>query len=161
MPDLARVPSPRVTALHIGAEAEAPLAAVGAVRAVSGSGLEGDRYYHRIGTFSKKDRPGRQVTLIEAEALAALARDHGIDLPPGASRRNITTEGIALNHLVGRTFQVGEAVLRGIQLCEPCGHMERLAGQAGVREGLVHRGGLNAEVLESGTIRVGDPIIVD
>jgi MOSC domain-containing protein YiiM len=113
-----------------------------------------------MGTFSKKDRPGRQVTLVEAEALEAAARDYGVALPPGATRRNLTTEGIALNHLVGRTFRVGQATLRGIQLCEPCGHMERLAERPGARDALVHRGGLNAEVVESGAIRVGDEITI-
>lgn len=153
--------SGRVTALHVAPDAGAPPVAAELVRAVEGSGLEGDRYYSGTGTYSKKERPARQATLIESEAIEALRRDYGIDVPAGASRRNITTEGVALNHLVGRTFRVGEARLRGIQLCEPCGHMERLAGAAGAREALVHRGGLNAEILKSGTIRVGDPIIVD
>ena len=63
--------------------------------------------------------------------------------------------------LVGRTFRVGSATLRGIQLCEPCGHMEKLAGQAGIRRGLVHRGGLNAEIVTDGMIRLGDSIAVD
>ena len=147
--------------IHIAADAGAPPQSVVSVRAVAGKGLEGDRYHQRIGTFSKKDRPAREVTLIEAEALEALARDYGLELPPGATRRNITTEGVALNHLVGRTFQVGEATLRGIQLCEPCSHMERLAGRDGVKLGLVHRGGLNAEVVTDGTIQVGDRIAVD
>ena len=153
--------SPHVVAIHLAPDGGAPPMAVDAVRAVAGQGLEGDRYFYRIGTFSKKDRPGRQVTLIEAEALEALARDYGIALSPGITRRNLTTAGVALNHLVGRTFRVGEAVLRGIQLCEPCGHMERLSGQEGLKRGLVHRGGLNAEVVTGGSIRVGDPIIAD
>lgn len=160
-PKLGPVPPARVIALHVAAEAEAPLVPVDVVRAVAGSGLEGDRYLQRIGTFSKKERPARQVTLIESEALEALARDYGIALAPGVSRRNITTEGVALNHLVGRTFKVGAATLRGIELCEPCRHMERLSGVEGVREGLIHRGGLNAEIVTGGTIRVGDPVIVD
>ena len=153
--------SPRVAAIHVAPDGGAPPQSLASVRAVAGKGLEGDRYYHRIGTFSKKDRPARQITLIEAEALDALTRDYGLQIPPGATRRNITTEGVALNHLVGRTFQVGEATLRGIQLCEPCGHMERLAGQVGAQRGLVHRGGLNAEVVADGLIRVGDRIAVD
>ncbi|MFN2421894.1 MAG: MOSC domain-containing protein [Gemmatimonadota bacterium] len=155
------MPSPRVAAIHIAPDAGTLPQSVVSVRAVAGKGLEGDRYYQRIGTFSKKDRPAREVTLIEAEALEALAQDYGLELPPGATRRNITTEGVALNHLVGRTFQVGEATLRGIQLCEPCSHMERLTGREGVKRGLVHRGGLNAEVMTDGTIRVGDRIMVD
>jgi MOSC domain-containing protein YiiM len=155
------VPAARVAAIHVAPEAGSAPKAVDAVRAVAGKGLEGDRYYQRIGTFSRKDRPARQVTLIESEALAALAIDYDLEVPPGATRRNITTEGVALNHLVGRTFRVGEATLRGIQLCEPCGYMERLAGRPGIKRGLVHRGGLNAEIVVDGTIRVGDRIAVD
>lgn len=155
------MPQAHVAAIHIASEAGAQPVPIEAVRAVAGEGLEGDRYYHRIGTYSKKDRPARQVTLIESEALEGLVREYGVELVAGATRRNITTAGVALNHLVGRTFRVGEAVLRGIQLCEPCGHMERLTGKDGVRNGLVHRGGLNAEVLTGGTIRVGDDVTVE
>lgn len=153
--------SPHVLAIHLAPEGGAPVVAAEAVRAVAGKGLEGDRYFQRIGTFSQKDRPARHVTLVESEALEAVARDYGIALSPGVTRRNITTTGVALNHLVGRTFRVGEAILRGIQLCEPCGHMERLSGHEGLKRGLVHRGGLNAEVVTGGSIRVGDPIIAD
>ena len=149
----------RVIAIHLAPDGGAPVVAAELVQAVAGKGLEGDRYFERMGTFSQKDRPARQVTLVESEALEGLARDYGIEVAPGATRRNITTTGVALNHLVGRTFRVGEALLRGIQLCEPCGHMERLAGQEGLKRGLVHRGGLNAEVVEGGAIRVGDTIV--
>ncbi|MFO3797519.1 MAG: MOSC domain-containing protein, partial [Anaerolineales bacterium] len=82
-----------------------------------------------------------------------------ISLRPIESRRNIATRGVALNHLVGRRFRLGEAVLLGIQLCEPCGYLEQKTGKA-VRAGLVHRGGLRARVLEGGLIRPGDTIQV-
>jgi MOSC domain-containing protein YiiM len=147
-----------VVSIHIGTAAKAPMQAVDSVRAIPGRGLEGDRYCNLAGTFSKKLNPAYEVTLIESEALEALARDCGIELAPGASRRNLTTRGVALNHLVGREFTVGGARLRGIKLCEPCGHLESLT-QAGVREGLLHRGGLRAQVLEGGDIRVGDPVM--
>ncbi len=131
--------------------------AVEAVRAVPGRGLEGDRYWSATGTYSYKPSPDRDVTLIELEAIEALERDYGIVLPPGESRRNIVTRGVALNHLVNREFTVGEVTLRGLRLCDPCGHLERLA-QPGVRQGLIHRGGLRAQILGAGMIRVGDPI---
>jgi MOSC domain-containing protein YiiM len=95
--------------------------------------------------------------LIESEAVEALRRDYEIEFEAGMSRRNIVTRGVPLNHLVGREFRVGEVVLRGLKLCEPCGHLEQLTGVR-VREGLVHRGGLRAQVLNEGTIRPGDPI---
>src|SRR5258708_36370845 len=127
------------------------------VRAVPGQGLEGDRYFLAVGTYSDRPEPSREVTLIESEALEALARDYAQELPPGASRRNITTAGIALNHLVGHEFQVGAVKLRGIRLCEPCNHLEAVTGKE-VRPGLVHRGGLRCQILTEGQISTGDPI---
>lgn len=147
-----------VHAIHLIERRAGPAVAVDAVSAVAGRGLEGDRYFLREGTFSRKEAPGRHLTLIEAEALEALERDCGIALPPGASRRNLTTRGVALNHLVDRTFTIGGVTLRGIELCEPCGHLERLT-EPGVRAGLVHRGGLRAQILEGGTILVGDTVL--
>jgi MOSC domain-containing protein YiiM len=146
-----------VVSIHIGSAAKAPMQAVDSARAVPGRGLEGDRYFNLAGTFSKNLNPVNEVTLIESEALEALARDCGIRLDPGGSRRNITTRGVALNHLVGREFTVGGVRLRGLKLCEPCGHLEGLT-EKGVREALLHRGGLRAQVLEEGEIRVGDAV---
>ena len=133
-----------------------PCVEVASVTAHAGRGLEGDRYFAGTGKF-KKAEPKRQATLIEAEALEAVTRDYGIATGPLDTRRNIVTRGIALNHLVGKTFKVGEATLRGIKLCEPCKHMEKLAGKP-IREPLKHRGGLNAEIVDSGMIRVGDVV---
>jgi MOSC domain-containing protein YiiM len=147
-----------VVAIHIAAEAAKPLDGVPEVRAIPGRGLEGDRYFNHVGTYSKTPGSGREVTLIEAEAMEALAREEGIDLPPGASRRNITTRGVPLNHLVGRRFLVGEVLLQGTRLCEPCTHLEGLT-RKGVLSGLVHRGGLRATILTGGTIRPGDIVI--
>jgi MOSC domain-containing protein YiiM len=127
------------------------------VRAIPGKGLEGDRYFTQTGTYSKKPRPDREVTLIEIEAVEALKRDLGIELDAGASRRNIVTRGVPLNHLVGHEFRVGDVTVRGLRLCEPCAHLERLS-HPGVREALIHRGGLRAQILTDGTIRVGDSI---
>lgn len=147
-----------VLGIYIGSRPSAPLDDVQEVRAVAGRGLEGDRYFAREGTYSRGHGPQRQVTLIEAEALDALQRDYGITLGPGESRRNIVTRGIALNHLVGSRFRVGEVELHGVKLCEPCKHLESLT-KPGVRRALVHRGGLNAEILSDGVIRVGDEIL--
>ena len=127
---------------------------------VLGLGLEGDRYYQQSGTFSKPGQPDREVTLIEEESIAALAADDQVEIPPGGARRNLVTSGIALNHLVGQEFLVGEVRLRGLRLCEPCGHLESLT-VTGIEKGLVHRGGLRAQVLTEGTLRKGDPIRCD
>ena len=126
------------------------------VRAVAAKGLEGDRYFLGLGSFWKP-KPDYEVTLIEIEALEALQRDYGVALVPAEARRNIVTRGVALNHLVGREFQVGEAILRGLRLCEPCAHLERLT-RTDVIRGLTHRGGLRAQILIGGTITVGDGV---
>lgn len=146
-----------VSAIHIAREAAGPMVPVPEVRAVPGQGLEGDRYFRKTGTYSTQPGTGREVTLIEAEASDAIAREAGIVLASGASRRNITTRGVPLNHLVGQQFRVGNVLLEGVRLCEPCGHLESLT-QTGVREGLIHRGGLRARILTEGIIHVGDPI---
>jgi MOSC domain-containing protein YiiM len=146
-----------VVAINIAAEGAKPLTSVKQVRAVPGRGLEGDRYFKQTGTYSNKPGPDREVTLIESEAIEALKRDHQIELESRESRRNIVTQGVALNHLVGREFKVGQATLRGLRLCEPCSHLEGLT-QKGVLSGLIHRGGLRAQVLTEGLIRVGDAV---
>ena len=149
-----------VVSIHLAQSGGAPVKEVAEVRALAGKGLDGDRYANGSGTYSKpRHDPAAEATLIESEALEALKRDHGIALASGASRRNIMTRGIDLNHLVGREFSVGAVRLRGIRLCEPCAHLQKLT-QAGMIRGLAHRGGLNAEILTNGVIRVGDAIRV-
>ncbi len=147
-----------VEAIHITDVAEAAMRGVAEVKAIAGVGLEGDRYATRTGTFSAKPKPSRQITLIEAEAIEALTVELGLVLSPGETRRNVITRGVALNHLVGRDFTVGGARLRGHELCEPCGDLARMTGKPSILAGLVHRGGLRAEILEGGVIRVGDEI---
>jgi len=127
------------------------------VEAVPGRGLSGDRYFLKEGTYSGKDGPDREVTLIEVEALEGLAREYEITLQPAQARRNLLTRGVPLNHLVSRTFSIGPVVLRGIRLCEPCGHLEKLTCK-GVQKGLIHRGGLRAQVMAGGMLEVGAAI---
>jgi len=145
-----------VEAIFIGLEARQPMVSLPEVRAIAGHGLEGDRYFREAGTFSKKS-PSNHLTLIEAEALEAAARDYNLEISGGESRRNLLTRNVALNRLVGREFRIGDVRLRGLRLCEPCGHLEKLTGKQ-VIKALQHRGGLRAEILCDGPIRVGDTI---
>jgi MOSC domain-containing protein YiiM len=145
-----------VESIHIAAAATEAMSSVAAAEAVPGVGLEGDRYANRQGTFYKPE-PDFELTLIEAEAIEALRRDYKVDMTAGDARRNIVTRGVPLNHLVGREFQIGEVRIRGIRLCEPCEHLQRLTGR-GVIKGLLHRGGLRAQILSRGTIHVADVI---
>jgi MOSC domain-containing protein YiiM len=148
----------RVEAINIAERAGEQTSPVDEVRAVAGRGLDGDRIFNAAAEADCDVDAKRQVTLIEAEALEAIRGELGIELSAGGSRRNICTRGVALNHLVDREFLVGAARLRGIELCEPCGTLEKLTATPGLVSALLHRGGLRAEVLESGTIRVGDTV---
>jgi MOSC domain-containing protein YiiM len=143
--------------IYVATRKRDDLIALTEVEAVAGRGLVGDRYALKEGSFSAKEGADREVTLIEIEALEALGRECEIQLQPGQARRNLVTRGVPLNHLVGRDFTVGEAVLRGLRLCEPCTHLEALT-QKGLVKGLCHRGGLRAQILRGGVVRVGDGI---
>jgi MOSC domain-containing protein YiiM len=150
----------KVHSIFITPQASSPTRPVNTVHAVPGLGLEGDRYFGQVGTGHKRPGSGRDITLIEYEALEAVQREEGIQLTPGDARRNIVTQGVALNHLVGLEFQVGDVCLRGVRLCEPCQHLASLTEQR-VLPALVHRGGLRAEILTDGFIHTGDPILTD
>lgn len=148
-----------VAAIHIAPEAGADVQRRERVDAVSGRGLRGDRYFAGEGTYSASARDvPREMTLIESETLAALEREVGIELPPGTHRRNVTTEGVALDRLVGERFRVGGAVCEGVELCEPCSYLEQLLGIDGLYDALVHRGGIRARIVGSGSIAVGDEV---
>ena len=126
----------------------------------AGRGLEGDRYFDERGTFSNVHGRGYDLTLIEAEALDTLDLASG-RLTPEQARRNIVTRGIGLNALVGERFRVGDVECFAQRLCEPCAHLERLTaatGRPGTLRALIHKGGLRADVLNDGEIRVGDEI---
>lgn len=149
-----------VHSIYIAPAAKESMVALDEVRAVPGKGLEGDRYLKGTGTWSDKRWPDREITLVEIETIKALSGEAKIEIEPGNARRNIVTEGVPLNHLVGQEFRVGEVRLRGIRLCEPCGHLERLT-QEGVKAALIHRGGLRAEILAEGIIRTGDTVTLE
>lgn len=125
--------------------------------AVAGRGLVDD--YYSLGKHGGGIvKPDQEVTLIEQEALEAVRRDYQLVFDHLSSRRNLLTAGVPLNHLVGRDFAVGEVILRGVELCEPCGHLETLT-IPGIKRALLHRGGLRAHVVRSGTLHVGDKIV--
>ena len=141
-----------VQALAVAVDAEAAVVLVDQATAVAGRGLDGDRYFDGRGTFSNEHARGHDLTLVEAEVLEELG------VTAEAARRNVVTRGIDLNALVGESFRVGEVECVGQRLCEPCAHLERL-GAPGILRSLVHRGGLRADVVGDGTVRVGDPVV--
>ena len=140
-----------VAGLQVAPEAEAPVVPVDSAVAIAGRGLEGDRYAAGRGTFSGPGR-GYELTLVEAETLAEL------DIAWTRARRNVVTRGTLLNPLVGRRFRIGGVECVGRRLAEPCAHLERVSG-SGLLRPLVHRGGLRADILLGGTIRLGDELV--
>jgi MOSC domain-containing protein YiiM len=135
-----------VEAIHFGVEGEPELWEVESANAVAGQGLEGDRHFHPEGA-----PPGQALTLVDA------AEVERVGLPPGGTRRQVTVRGVDVNGLVGKRFRVGEVECYGVELCEPCRHLESLT-RPGIIKELTHRAGLNADILVGGTIRVGDEV---
>ena len=144
--------------IYIAERGSAPMLAQNQAKLIAGVGIEGDRYATGQGFYSKTPRPDRQVTLIEIESLEALRRDHQIELLPNETRRNLTTRAVPLNHLVGKQFRVGGVLLYGARLNVPCKYLEQMTGKP-VYAPLIHRSGLNCEVLSGGTVRLGDSIV--
>jgi MOSC domain-containing protein YiiM len=124
---------------------------------VPGYGIQGDRYFNQSSNPDKQGKGEREITLIEAEAIEYLEKEHGIQISPGQSRRNIITQGISLNELVGQLFEIGGIKFRGVRLCEPC---QYLASRTDSRllNALVHRGGLRSDILTEGIIHINDII---
>jgi MOSC domain-containing protein YiiM len=154
--------SGRLLHIHIAESASAPMAELAQAKLVAGRGIEGDRYFKGVGTYSPKPDV-REVTLIEMEVLDAIARGdppapgETVKLAPADHRRNLTTQGVPLNHLVGKRFRIGEAVLVGGRLNFPCKYLERLLGVP-VYMALVNRSGLNCRIEAGGMIRKGDAV---
>jgi MOSC domain-containing protein YiiM len=135
-----------VEAIHIGEEKARELEPVDSVRVVAGRGVEGDRHFKAGGA-----KPGQALTLVEAEEVER------VGLPPGGTRRQVTVRGVRLNDLVGKRFRVGDVECYGVELCEPCAHLESMT-RPGIIKDLVHAAGINADVLNDGTIAVGDTV---
>ena len=137
----------KVEAIHVRAPDETEVREVGVVDAVAGKGLDGDRYF-----FADGARPGLALTLIEGDVV------RGAGLEPGSTHRQVTVTGAGLNDLVGKKFRVGSVECYGVMLCEPCLHLQELT-RPGIIEELVHRAGLNADILTDGSISVGDEVV--
>ena len=135
-----------VETIHLGAQRKPELWTVESVRAVAGKGLEGDRHFHAGGA-----RPGQALTLVAAEVVDE------VGLAPGDTRRQVTVRGVDVNGLVGKRFRVGEVECFGVELCEPCRHLEEMT-RPGIIRDLTHRAGINADIIVGGVIRVGDSV---
>src|SRR3989442_2531718 len=147
----------RLVAIYTTTTGGAPMDAHDERRVIAGAGLEGDRYATKLGEYSERGGPGREVTLIAREAIVA-ANERGVTIAEHETRRNLVTEGVDLTNLIGKTFAVGEAVLVGVRACPPCAYLEDLT-RPGVKAGLEGGDSLRADVVRDGTLRVGDEIV--
>src|SRR4029077_16021155 len=150
----------RIEAIYTAPAEALPVIRRTQVHARPSVGLDGDRYTLGTGFWSRDHKVSRDVTLIEAEVIEALRDERGGLFDHGSFRRNIVTRGAKLNELVGKRFRIGELVLEGTSLCEPCAYLERLVGRS-ILQALVHRGGLRANILTIGNIRCDDEISLD
>jgi len=157
-----------VEGIYIVERSGQPMHAVTEVVGLAGRGLLGDRHCRpdpdttlepSCGADAPPHHEVQDLSLVEAEVLDALRVEHGIDLAGAETRRNLVTRGIRLNDLVGRTFAIGGVLCEGVELCEPCVSIQRQTGKP-VLKPLVHRGGLYARIVASGTIRLGDTIAI-
>jgi len=126
---------------------------------ISGIGVEGDRYCSGKGAFSEKlkNNPSAELTLIEKEEVDRFNNEQNLNLYYRDLRRNLVTEGIRLNNLVGKTFTIGSAALKGIRLCEPCSHLAESVSSLVIPH-LVGRGGVRAQIISTTSIKVGEEI---
>ena len=148
-----------VVQILIASSPSEPALPVDCARALPGRGLEGDRYANGNGTFTyHPQRPDGELTLVEQEQIDAFVARSGIIFTSQNARRNLVTIGVDLNALVGREFKIGEVMIRGIRLCEPCNYLAKQTSPE-VLHGLVHRGGLRAQIVTEGLIQVGDLLV--
>ena len=156
-----------VERIYIAERSGEPMRSVAVVVGEAGRGLLGDRHCRpdpntilepSCGTSAPPHHEVQDLSLVEAEVLDALRQEHGIELRGDETRRNVVTRGVRLNDLVGRQFRIGDLLCEGVELCEPCVSIQRQTGKP-VLKPLVHRGGLYARIIQSGTVRVGDDIV--
>ena len=150
--------SGRIVAIFVASTKHAEQQAMDAVQLKAGKGIVGDRFFG----FRQK-QPGRNLTLIEWEAIEKFNQTYHVNLPLHATRRNLITQGVSLNELVGLTFKVGDVLCRGIELCEPCQVMARhfpptSLSQIELIRAFVNKGGIRAAVLTDGVIRLNEAI---
>lgn len=144
-------------AIHIAEQASVEMIGLDEAELISGVGIKGDRYATGKGYYSYKPHADRQVTLIEIETIEGIRRDHGLALEPHETRRNLTTRGAPLNHLVGKRFRVGDVILYGGRLNVPCKYLDELLDRP-LFNPLLNRSGLNCQIIRGGFIRPGDAI---
>ncbi len=155
---------PQLLAIQIAADKGAPMQSLETVQAIEGAGLDGDRYATGKGAFSKTRDVVRHLSLIESEAIQDVRESNQVDLTFADTRRNLLTVGIRLNDLVGKQFRIGEVLVEGVELCDPCARPGKLSGKPELnnfKELLDGRGGLRVKIISTGVLKTGDAIEID
>lgn len=152
---------PKVLAIHVAPQRGGPTVALDQATLVPGRGIDGDHHHAQ-----PNGDPASEVTLIEAETVAAFNENTGLRIEASDTRRNIVTGGVDLNALVGRRFFIGDALLEGIEPCDPCASLGRRLATASVSsativKALANCGGLRSRVVEGGTIAAGAELRLD
>ena len=146
-----------VVALYVSPTASEPMQPLQEASFVEGRGIEGDRHYLHGEVVADDEEPSYEVTLIEDETIDTLQYEAKVPISAEVLRRHIVTRGFSVNHLVDREFQIGEVRLRGLSLYEPSPQLMESVGHK-IAVGLIHRGGLAAQILSNGVVHVGDLI---
>lgn len=154
--------SGKIVKLLISKDTQTPMLNVNQIVLEVGKGIFGDRYYNQIGTFSNKGEiePDRDVTLIEIEKIDALNKEHNLEITAEDLRRNIVITNCDLNSLVGKEFQIGEVVLKGLRLCEPCKYLADKLNEKKTLTEMVHKAGLRAQIIKGGSINLDSQVEV-
>lgn len=154
--------SGKIVKLLISKDSKSAMLNVNQIVLEAGKGIFGDRYYNQEGTFSNKGEiePDRDVTLIEIEKIDALNKEHNLDITAEDLRRNIVVSNCDLNSLVDKEFQIGEVVLKGLRLCEPCKYLSDKLNEKKVLSEMVHKAGLRAQIIKSGSIDLNSQVEV-
>jgi len=155
---------PRVQSIYIAPNAGLAMTFQERVNVLAGKGIVGDRYASGLGAFSRSEAQKiRDISLITRDGIdaanhllttAGLAR-----YLDGETRRNIIIEGMSmdlLNLLVGKEFYLGGLRFRATELCVPCGRPSKLTHKSNFEEVFSNKGGIRAQVLDSGRISCGD-----
>jgi MOSC domain-containing protein YiiM len=146
-----------VVEIYIAERSGQPMRAMSAVEGAVGRGLIGDRHCRPVDAPPSMEADLHNISLVEAEVLESLRVDHGIELDGAETRRNLVTRGVRLHELIGRQFRLGGLICEGVEVCQPCVHVQQKVGKPILRP-LAHRGGLRARILASGVVRVGDAV---
>jgi hypothetical protein len=156
-------PGGRLRGIYRAAVAAGPVEALDEVEITVGRGVTGDRYAVGTGTFSARDEV-REITLFAQEALDAFQVANAPQtrvISASALRRNFLTQGVELERLVGKQFRIGDTLLLGLRLCPPCAHLARLLEMRSILRDLAHSGGIYAQVLVGGMVRLGDAVAAE